>query len=481
MLISLYTTRALLSILGIDDYGLYNVVCGFVTLFGFLNTSMANATQRFYNFDLGKNSGENISSVYTHALIIHFLIAIVVLCLIETIGLWYLKNKMVIPYERYDVAFAIFQFAIVDLFVSILTVPYSAAVMAYEKMNFYAVVSIFDSVLKLIIVLLLPFGEYDNLFLYGILSASISIFNLLIYYIYCKRTFKTITLKNSFDKSLFFSLVSFSGWNLLGSAAHLGKSQGVNLLLNAFWGTVANAANGVASLINGAVSSLTSSFVTAIRPQMIKCYASGDMSYLMKMLYSTSKMTFFLVLILSIPIVVEMKPILDIWLGTEKYPEFTVEYCQLTALMVLFNSFANPISIIVHASGKMRNFQIVCSLVVFSIVPLSYVAAKMGCDSIFIFVLEIIVVIVTQLTRLFMIKTIIEFSIIRYFHEVFYYTMIVCIVSFSLSFLLKQVIPPSIVGIFCIIVLSIFTTAVVIYFAGLSHSEKKLLLSFFNK
>lgn len=483
MLITFFTTRILLSTLGIEDFGIYNVVCGFVTMFSFLNTSMANGVQRFYSFAIGKNDPKSISKIFTLAAIIQLIIAIIIIVIVETVGIWYLYNKMNISANRVFAAFWVFQNALLSLFFVILTVPYNGAVMAYEKMNFYAIVSIIDAILKLVVVFILPDCGIDKLVCYGLLISVISILDFLFNFFYCKRHFPQIKFVRHIDRDLLPSMISFSGWNIFGSLAHMGKIQGVNLVLNAFGGTVVNTAFGISAQISNAVSSLTTGFVTALRPQMIKSFAAGDLDYTMKLLYSASKLTFFLVLIIAVPIFEEISSILDFWLGVGKYPEMTIVFCKLTILTVLFDSFATPLSIIVHASGKMRTFQIVCSLVIISVVPLSYIVAKLWNDAAIVISIGLFTTILAQLVRLLLIKNIIKFSILSYCVKVFIPTTIVFLLSCIVALLVNRISIENLEfwGVLMKIGLNVIVCFIVIYIIGLSKTEKNIVKSFIKK
>lgn len=479
--ITLYTTRALLTYLGVEDYGVYNVVCGFVSMFGFLNTSMANGTQRFYNYEIGKNGEAGVSKIFSHAVIIQIAMAVVILFVVETFGLWYLNNKMVIPDGRFGAAMWIFQFSMVQLFFVMVTVPYSAAVMAYEKMNFYALVSIIDAVLKLVVVFLLPYAPFDTLVYYGALMTLISVLNFVLNRGYSKRNFKNILFCPQWDKSLFGSMLSFSGWNIFGSVSHMMQNQGVNLILNAFWGTLVNAANGVAHQVNSAVNSLTAGFVTAVRPQMIKSYASGNIGYLKKMYYSVSKLTFFLVMILAVPLIGEIDTILEVWLGRGKYPEMTALFCQLTMFMTLCNSYATPTSVIIHATGNMKKFQIVVSTVTLMIIPIAYVAAKLGCEAPSIIFFSVMITIAAQIVRLILIKEQVKFPIIDYCKKVFFPTWSVLIIALVVAFTLHSFTPENILWSVLRMGISVLVSGIFIFVLGINKSEKELVMSFVKK
>lgn len=298
---------------------------------------------------------------------------------------------------------------------------------------------------------------------------------------YCRTKFSELKFHVNFKKDLFGSMLSFSGWNIFGSFAHMFKNQGLNLVLNSFWGTAINAANGVAGQVNAAVNSLTANFLTAVRPQMIKSYASGNMDYLMKMLYSTSKLTFYLVMILAIPLILEIEPILNLWLGVGKYPEETISFCRLTILITLFDSFATPISTIVHASGKMKNFQIVCSCVILLVVPLAYISSKLGGSAEMTLVMGIFVAIATQFVRLHLISNIIDFSERKYYIKVFLPTQVVFIISLAANYAIYKIMPDGILYLFILFFTAVLVSSVAIFLIGINSSEKRIILSFVKK
>lgn len=481
MLISLFSTRELLRVLGVEDYGVYNVVCGFVSMFAFLNTSMANGTQRFYNFEIGKNQGKELNKIFTHAMYIQLAISLLIVFAVETFGLWYLNNKMVIPDNRFSTASWIFQFALLKLLMIMIAVPYSAAIMAYEHMNFYALLSILDSVLNLLIVYSLSLFETDFLMLYGLLSLFVGVINLILNVAYCKKKFKNVSFIGGFDKDLFKGMFSFSGWNIFGSLAHMMKGQGVNMVFNFFWGPIVNAANGVAAQINNAINSLTTGFLTATRPQMIQNYASGNIDYFKKMYYSTSKLAFYLIMVLVVPIVFDVRDILNVWLGEGNYPEITVIMCQMTLIATLCGSYATPTSIVAHATGKMKKFQVLVSSVLLCEVPFAIVAAKLGLEAFVIIIISAILNLIAQVVRLFIIREQVGFSIMQYTKFVFYPTLAVFLLSLVLSFLVHSILHVTGLLVVVHLFISFIISTVSILLLGLDKSERNLIFSLIKK
>ena len=325
MLISIYTTRIVLNALGVVDYGIYNVVAGFVTMFAFLNTSMVNTTQRYYNYELGSGNIQSLRKVYNTAVRIQILIAVFTVLLLETIGIWYINNKMVIPVERLSATKWVFQSSVVSLVLLILQIPYSAAVISHEKMDFYAILSIIDALFKLGIAVLVTLVKSDKLITYGILIFLLSIFNFLCYSLYARKRFEEIRIEGSVDKTYLGKMLGFSGWNILEAISYILQGQGLNMLMNLFWGPIVNASRGLAYQIQGAVSGFSGNIATAFRPQLVESYASADYNRTQNLMFSMTKYGFLMLAIVSLPIIAEMPQILNIWLKGSICP-FAVTY-----------------------------------------------------------------------------------------------------------------------------------------------------------
>lgn len=369
--ITLYTTRIVLQTLGVVDYGVYNVVCGFVLLFGFLNTSMSNGIQRFYNYEFGQNGESGAKQVYCTSIIIQLLLAGLVVLIVELFGLWYLHNKMVIPIERMDAAEWIFQFAIISFVFGIIQAPYAAAVTAHEKFDFYAVVSVLDAILKLLIVFLIKILPIDKLIIYGMLVSVVSLINFLLYYVYCKRKFSELVFKRQFiNRSLFKKMLGFSGWNLFGSLSGVMEVHGINLVLNYFFGPIENAARGVATQVNAGILSFVGNITTPVRPQVTQSYARGEVPRTIALTYSVSKMSSAIILILAIPASIEIDYLLRLWLGNT-IPEHAATFTVIVLFTQLVNSLNAAISNVVHATGVMREYQLWCSIIRLGSIPVS--------------------------------------------------------------------------------------------------------------
>ena len=372
LVINLFTTRIVLKALGVVDYGVYNVVCGFVAMFGFLNTSMSNGIQRFFNYEYGKNGVEGANKVYSTSLYIQTALALIIVVVVESFGLWYLHNKMVIPADRIVAAQWVFQFSIITFVIGIMQAPFSAAVTAHERLDFYAIISVLDAVLKFGIAYIILAISTDKLILYGILMASISVINIIIYYSYCKSHFSEIIFKRGLNKGLFKSMMEFSGWNLFGSFSGVMADQGINLVLNFFFGPVVNAARGVALQVNGAVHSFVTNISMPVRPQVTQSYAIGDLRRTMSLTYSVSKITCVIVMVLAIPASLEIDYLLRLWLGSD-VPEHTAAFTIIILLTSIVTNLNWATSGVVHATGIMRDYQVWGSILRVLSVPVAFI------------------------------------------------------------------------------------------------------------
>lgn len=400
MLIALYTSRVVLKALGVDDYGLYNVVGGVVSLFAFLRTSMEQATQRFLNFEMGKEDG-NLNNVFCVSLTIHILIALVCLILTETVGLWFLNKYINIPPGREVAANVVYQCVVLSLFTTIVTVPFSASVISHEQMTFYAIVNIADAVLKLgiaMVVLNLK-TDLDRLILYGVLMMLVSALNILLYFVFCRMRYKETRFRFLFDRALFKQIFGYTSWTIVGQAATLGTNQGNNILLNMFHTVTANAAMGVGNQVGSAVLSLSGSFQTAFNPQMTKSYAAKDYSYLRFLLVTVSKLSFVLMFVVSLPIIFNIDIVLDTWLDV--VPLGAGAFSILWIVQSIINSLSTPLNFCINASGNIKRTQLTVSCAYLSDLIVLFALFKLGLPPITAMWVKVSVVTVVLFIRLY--------------------------------------------------------------------------------
>lgn len=431
---NLFITRTVLKSLGVVDYGIYNVVAGFVSMFAFMNTSMSIGIQRFYNYEKGKGNEQSFNEVYNSALIIQFLIGILTLALLESVGIWYVNHIMIVPDERLFATNCVYQFSILSLFFVIMQVPCSAAIMANERMDFFAFVSIFDVLCKLVIVLVIPIVPFDSLIFYGTFTALVSLIDLVCYFCYIKKQFKGLYLNIRCGKKYFKPVLSFSFWNLFDMFAFTMKVQGLNVLLNGFFGPVVNAARGVAAQIMSAIQGFSSNIVTAFRPQLIESYAQGDYQRTNNLMFNMSKISYGLLYILSLPVVLELDFILNLWLGGN-VPDYTIIFTKLVLIDMLINSLNTPLSQVVQAVGKLKTYQSVRSIVVLLILPISWGALKLGANPSSVFMISIVISIFNQLVSMYLLHQVYNYSYRSYYITVIFPCFLLTLLSIPIPVL----------------------------------------------
>lgn len=480
LFIGLYTSRVVLKTLGIDDFGIYNVVCGFVSMFAFLNVSMSNGIQRFFNFELGKNGVEGARKVYITSLVVQASLLFIIILLTETLGLWYLHNKMVIPADRFVAAQWIYQFSVISFAFIIMQVPYKAVIMAHERMNFYAFITILDSILKLVIVILLPFADVDKLVLYGFLLMMIECMNLVLVYIYSKKRFEEIEFAPKFNKKLFKSMLSFSSWNIFGTFSNMMREQGLNMILNLFFGPAVNAARGVAYQVTAALQGFVTNVSTAVRPQIVQSYAQGNTTRTINLMYSLSKLSILTLYIIAYPILLEIDYVLKIWLG-DNVPQYTSSFIIIVILITFINNMNAAVSAVVHATGKMRKYQQVGSCINLSSIPFAYYSLKLGYDPNSVFWISLLFTIVMQTSSLYILRSLIKFSLKEYIKQVLKPFVLVVLVSFIIPVIPYYYMDNGFLRFGIVSLLALSTSSITVYWLGLDQKEKSLVNSMIAK
>lgn len=473
MAVTLYTSRIVLNTLGVSDYGIYNVVGGFVIMFGFLNSSMASATQRFLSFEIGKKDYVQLARVFSMSINIHIIIAVGIFILAQTIGLWFVNTMLNIPGDRMIAANWVYQFSILTFMVHVISVPYNATIIAHERMKVFAWISILEVSLKLIIVLMLGWFGFDKLILYAILLFFVTLFTKLCYGFYCIVNFRESKYRFFWDKPLFKKLISYAGWNLWGSAAASLHNHGVNILLNIFFGPAINAARGIAYQTKMAINSFVQNFQMAMNPQIVKSFASNDLAYMHQLIFKGAKFSFFLLFILSLPVLIETEIILRLWLKV--VPEYTVIFTQLIIINILIDSLSGPLMTAAQASGKIKLYQGVVGGLLLLIVPLSYLFLLLGYPPQVTLIISIFISIIALITRLIIISSLVKIRIDNFAKKVLLPIFPVVLFSILPSILFKQVAPTfhskEILTIFISALSAIFS----VYLLGLNIREKKFI------
>lgn len=473
MAVTLYTSRVILNTLGVEDFGIFNVVGGFVTMFAFLNSAMSSATQRFLSFELGKQDQTELKRVFSMSINIHAIIAIVVLVLSETIGLWFLNNQLVIPHDRLIAANWVYQFSILSFIITIISVPYNAIIIARERMNVFAYISIIEVILKLLIVFMLNWFGFDKLKLYAVLIFLVTFITKMIYYIYCRKNYDESKYYFFWDKKLYKTLMNYAGWNLWGNIAAVMFGQGVNILLNIFFGPIVNAARGVAFQVRSAVNGFVLNFQTAMNPQIIKSYASDDHSFMHQLIFRGAKYSYYLLLILSLPIIFEAEIILKLWLKI--VPEYTVIFTRLVLINVLIDSISGPLKTAAQASGKIKVYQSVVGGLLILILPISYVFLKFDFPPEVTIYISIIVSIIAFIARLIIVKPLVNLSIRKFTQTVLLPIIKVSFISVIIPFAAKTFMSEGYIQTVTVIISSVLSVALSIYFFGLTMGEQSFM------
>lgn len=409
--VSLYTSRVVLRVLGQDDFGTYSIVAGFVVMFSFISTAMSTATQRHLSFELGKADGD-ISYTFVSCFRIHFCLSLVMLLLAETIGLWFLNTKMNFPEGRMMVVNCLYQCSIISCMIGIVQVPFQASIVANEKLSYYAYLGIAEAVLKLGIVYLLGLFTWDSLLVYGCLMSTVTLIIFIFCSTYSLHILPPVNFRLSIDRKTYYEMLSFSGWTLFGSFANVGYQQGVNVIINLFFGVGLNAAVGISNQVNSALTQFVSGFQQALNPQLVRSEAEKDRNRQQELIFISSKLSFIIITLVSFPVLINLDYILNLWLG--EYPMHTKTICQLILLCSIFEALSGPLWVSIFATGRIKVYQMVISLVLLLNLPLSYIGGRMGMEPEGMYMIRLSVLLLAYSTRLIFLHRYIELSIYKY-------------------------------------------------------------------
>lgn len=471
MLTALFTSRIVLDVLGAADYGLNNVIGGVVVLFSFLNSALLSATQRFLNFHLGRNDYKQTNVVFCMSLNTYILLSVLVIVLGETVGLWFVNTQLNIPHERMYAAQWVYQFTLVQFVINLLRVPYNASIIAYERMNFFAYVSLVEVAAKLAVVYLLYITTFDKLIFYSFLYTIVPLIITFVYKLYCNRHFDTTRYKAIWDRKAFKEMFSFSSWSLFGSLANLSAQQGLNILINIFYGVTVNAAAGIANQVSHNVYGFISNFQTAFQPQIVKTYAAKEMERFHKLIFQTSKFSYFMVIVLILPILFTLDGILEIWL--KQVPEYTAIFCRLILIFLSIEAITAPLWMSVQATGKIRNYQILMASLIFLNFPLAYIVLKFGLPVYTVWVVRIIVNVVTMTARCVYMKKNLDFPLLPYFRNVIVPIFLVTVAALPIPIVLHYCVSGFWQNLIVVGFSTLTVTILDVYFIGMNAHEKE--------
>ena len=477
LLVSLYTSRVVLQVLGAEDLGIYNVVGGIVTMMSFFQAAQTKATSRFITYELGKHSSNKIlQKVFSVCMTIHIIIAIISLIFGETVGLWIITHWTDIPLERQTAAMWVYQFALIVFCCQIVRVPYDAIVVAHERMSMYAYMSILEAVLLLGMAFLLMVTPGDSLIYYSASVAFIAFIVFLCYYIYVHRLFDAYRYKLLWDKEYSMRILSFSGWTLLGSSANTATQQGTNLLMNNFVGLIANAALGFASQVNIAVSKFVNGFSTAFTPQIIKLYAQKEYESMHILMNRSSKFSFVLCYLMALPLITNMGFILSLWLGND-IPMYTKEFCQLILVCTIFDATTGVYNTTITATGKIKYYQTAISLSFLLDLACCYVLLFCSINPVFVFGSRIMTRgIINMLIGLYFVKSYTHFDILNYSKTVLLNIILTMIISIPPVYFIAKVTD----GWICLIstsLVSVLLITICSLYIIMTQSERQSVLS----
>lgn len=479
MLVTLYTSRVILHALGVEDYGIYNVVGGVVAMFSVISGSLSAAISRFITYELGKGDKERLVKIFSTSVSIQFGLSLIVILLAETIGLWFLNVKMNIPDARMTAANWVFQFSILTFIVNLISVPYNACIIAHERMSAFAYISILEAVGKLAIAFLIVIFPIDRLIFYAILMCLVALTVRFAYGIYCKRHFEECKYHFVFDRSLLKQMSGFAGWNFIGAASAVLRDQGGNVVINLFCGPTVNAARGIAFQVNNAIQGFVTNFMTALNPQITKSYASGDRDYMMTLIFQGARLSFYMLLFLSLPVLVNTHYILVLWLKI--VPEHAVLFIQLVLIFAMSESISNPLVTAMLATGNIRNYQIVVGGLQMMNLPVSYVLLRMGCIPETVMLVAICISQCCLAARLYMLRGMIGLSARKYLRKVYLNVLVVTGISLIIPAFLSTLLDETFINFILVCMVSVLCSSIVIFYVGCNRKERKFVQSKVNE
>lgn len=476
LFVSLWTSRVILLSLGAQDFGIFDAVGGLVAMFSILTGSMSSAISRFITFELGTGNIEKLKRVFSASIVVQMAFIAIIVLVAETIGLWFLNNKMTIPDDRMVAANWVFQFTVITFCFNLLAVPYNAELIAHEHMSTYAYVSVVDNVLRLVIAFLIYVSPIDRLIFYSALMTLLAIGVRVFYQLYCKHNFiECRDVKWKADKGLIVDMGKFAGWNMFGSAAVTFRTQGISILLNVFFGPLLNAAYGIANQVNSAVMAFTNNFTTAFTPSITKAYAEKEYSYMNSLVLQGARFSYYLLFIFVLPILFETETILTIWL--KEVPDHAVAFVRLVLVFSLVEVLSGTIVRAVLATGDIKKYQIIIGSIALSTMPIAYIVLKLGGFAETTMYVSIIVAIITIIARLFIVKPMIGLSFLTFTKDVIWPVFLSTIVAFAAPLIVYVLMPKNLLSFMTVCGISVVSAGASCFFLGCTISERTTIYS----
>lgn len=473
MAVTLYTSRVILKALGVEDFGIYNVVAGIVTLFSFFSGALSSAASRFISFELGSNNTSYLSKVFSAIFIIHLLFSVVVVCFAETIGLWVVNCKLTIPPERIFAAHVVYQFSVFSCIVGIMQIPLNAMIIAHERLGIYAYMSICEVIGKLSIAFVVTYCSFDHLIVYGMLLFSLVVILFVIYFIYCRKKFPEYRFSFVSEKEIVKNILGYFSFSLWGAAAYVLKDQGVSVVLNIFFGPVVNASRAISYQVNSAINSFAQNLTLAMSPQIIKSYACNDIHRVLQLLFRGTKFSYFLILFLSIPVILETKYVLSLWLG--QVPEYTLIFVRLVIVNTLIDSFTYIIGATVQATGRIKKYQLCVGGILLLNLPLSYFFLRLGFSPYITFLIAILIAILCLVVRVLLLNSLLRFSIREFVEKILGLSLLVTFMSYVLPFIIYISFAEGFMRFLLVVVAGIIGALISIWFVGFGYTEREFV------
>lgn len=477
MIISLYTSRIVLNALGVEDFGIYNVAGGVVAMFSILSGSLSAAISRFITYELGKNNVLKLKTIFSSAITIQIGLGIVIAFFAETIGIWFLNTQMNIPIERMTAANWVLQFSIITFIINLISVPYNAVIIAHEKMSAFAYISIFEAIGKLLIAYLITISPIDKLIFYAILMCGVAIAIRLLYGYYCKRHFDECRFHFIWNKQIFQQIFCFAGWNFIGASSAVLRDHGGNIIINLFCGPTVNAARGIAFQVNNAIQGFVSNFMTALNPQITKSYAAKNYTYMMTLIFQGARLSFYMLLLLSLPIIINTHYLLTLWLNT--VPEHTVLFVRLVLIFAMSESISGPLITAMLATGNIRNYQIIVGGLQMLNLPTSYILLSLGAIPETVLIVAVLISQCCLMARLYMLKKMIKLKIKDYLKKVYFNIITVSIIAIILPICMQERLAENFINFLLSSLICMLCTYLSIYYIGCSYEERKFIYNKF--
>ncbi len=470
--VSLFTFRLILKLLGVDDYGTYSAIGGVIIMFSFLAGAMTQATQRYLSFYLGKNDMHGLRRIFSMSVNTYMIFCLVILLLAETLGLWFVNTYMKFPTTSHTTVNIVYQFTIFTLMVQMMQLPYRSAIIAHEKMNFFAYLSVIEALMKLGVVGVLFLMDSHRLIGYVGTLFTVSVIVCLAHWYYTRRSFEACRYVRMWDRNMFRELTSFSGWNLLGSISNVGAQQGLDVLFNIFLGVVVNAAMGVTTQVCNAITSFVTNFQTAFNPQIIKLFASGNKEEFFTLIFRASRVSFILLFVLGLPVIVCCRPILNLWLT--EVPEYSISFIQLMLIFSLIDALSGPLWTSAQASGNIRNYMLIMASLIFLNVPIAYLLLKLGYSPVYVITAKVIINFITHNVRILYLKGLIGFPVAEYYRKVMFPVMLAFGIAAPGPWILRNV-NSGLGWHILIFAFALILAIVTSWFILLSHNERRTI------